>query len=263
MVNVLMPVKIKVAGQTHIGKVRQNNEDVWIQIPEEHLYILADGMGGHQAGEVAANEAVNYVCRLFKKELLNNPSIRQFPKKIAEVLRQIIKTTNMRVFQMGREIDGLRGMGTTLCCLWIGPESVVIAHVGDSRIYRLSGKKLVQLTKDHSLLRELLDMGQLSEEQASEFSYKNIITKAIGTEVSVEPSVETLSLHAGDLFLLCSDGLTDHVSIEEIEKILNRNRSIQQASNELIAIANSKGGHDNITVVLVKVPKVHESKDLS
>lgn len=263
MVNLLMPVKLKVVGQTHVGKVRQNNEDVWAQLPDERLYILADGMGGHQAGEIAAREAANYVCRQFRKELLQNPSLTDSPKCIAEFLRQAIKVTNMRVYQMGREADGLRGMGTTLCCLWIGADQAVIAHVGDSRIYRLKAKQLTQLTKDHSLLRELLDMGQLNEQQAHEFAYKNIITKAIGTESSIDPTVEVLPIAAGDLFLLCSDGLTDHVEAEEIEKILTRNRSIQQAANELIAIANTKGGHDNTTVVIVKVSKSNETKDLS
>ncbi len=249
-----MPLKVQVEGHTHVGRIRQNNEDVWGQLPDENFIVLADGMGGHQAGEVAAKEAVNYLCRVFKKALQDD-ELRKDPTKLSKTLEQAIIHTNARVYQMSRELEGLKGMGTTLCSLWLDEGYVIIAHVGDSRIYRLRNRRLKLLTKDHSLLRELMDMGQVTEQQAGEFLYKNIITKAIGTEPMVEPTVEILPLNPGDLFLLCSDGLSDHVSQPEIEAVLNRSRSAPLAARELVALANAKGGHDNITVVVAKASK--------
>jgi len=262
MVVYLMPYKVVACGLSDIGLVRQNNEDVWAQLPDIGFYVLADGMGGHQAGEVAAREAVNALCRVLSKKL--GPAKEEAAlSEIKELLRRAIVHVNGLVYKMGRARQDLRGMGTTLCCLLFHSKGLIFAHVGDSRIYRFRGKKLEQLTKDHSLLRELVDQGQIDEQQATDFLYKNIITKAIGTEPKVDPSVDSREMRNNDVYLMCSDGLSDLLTCREIETTLQHSPTLCDAAENLVALANEKGGRDNITVVIVKVEGLHERKDLS
>ena len=183
--------------------------------------------------------------------------------ELKELMRCAIRHANMLVYKMSRTQEDLRGMGTTLCCLLFHENGLVFAHVGDSRIYRYRDKKLQQLTSDHSLLRELVSQGQLNERQATGFVYKNIITKAIGTEAKVEPTVAMADVFAKDIYLMCTDGLSGLLTAQEIESVLEGAHSIQSAAEKLVAQANEKGGRDNITVVITKVEEVHESKDLS
>lgn len=149
-------------------------------------------------------------------------------------------------------------MGTTLCLLHVQEEGVVFAHVGDSRIYRLRSGVLSLLTRDHSLLSELMELGQLKEEEAAEFHHKNIITRAIGSEPSVRPTIQVESLLDGDIFILCSDGLSDPLSTKEIEYILNESGSLSLAAANLIHLSKMRGGHDNITLLLVEVSHRNE-----
>lgn len=252
MVVHIMRYKVVAIGLSDIGRVRQNNEDVWAEIPKLHCYILADGMGGHQAGEVAAREAVNLFCELVKdinKDSSDHISLQELRRTISWVIEEV----NAAIYKMGRTDKELRGMGTTLCCLYFHYDGLVFAHVGDSRIYRIRHNHMTQLTKDHSLLRQLIEMGQVTEQRAPEFIYKNIITKAIGTEASVEPSVHTTNLEMNDLFLMCSDGLSDLLTTKEMEEIINQSSSLEKAAELLVAKANEFGGHDNITIVLAKV----------
>lgn len=257
-----LPVQIASYGLSDTGLVRKNNEDVWGSLPSYHLYVLADGMGGHQAGEVAAREAtlflLTHLRQLFEKEKIEEKTCEQ----AKELIRYTITETNHFVYQLSLTHELLRGMGTTLLCLYFHDDSVIYAHVGDSRIYRQRGEVLEQLTSDHSLVRELVDMGKLSKWQADDLQVKNIITRAIGTDVFVEPSVEVAKVQAGDLFLLCSDGLTDLVSFEEIGKVLNGPLTVEEKVRSLIASAKRKGGHDNVTAVCVEVKEINE-KDLS
>lgn len=262
MVARLMPFTITACGLSDIGLVRQNNEDVWAEVPHLHFFLLADGMGGHQAGEIAAKETVKILSKVIDKKLkTSNQPLSVL--EMEELLRKAIRHVNTLIFKMGRENLELRGMGTTLCTLFFHQEGVIFAHVGDSRIYRCRQGVMEQVTKDHSLLCELVDQGQINEQQASEFLYKNIITKAIGTEPKVEPSLGVAEVQAGDLFLMCSDGLSDLVSLEEIEAEICSKSSLQKKAKRLIALANEKGGRDNITVVLVKVEGKNDEKDLS
>lgn len=263
MVTSLMSFRIAAFGLSNIGLVRQNNEDVWAELPDENFYVIADGMGGHQAGEVASREAVNYLCRLMKKILKHDSKHAKSLTEVRDLLHQAIQIVNEKIYCIGSETETLRGMGTTLCCIAVHPQGLIYAHVGDSRIYRLRNKKLELLTKDHSLLRELVDMGQISEDQAMDFLYKNIITKAIGTEPTVEPPVEVTELKAGDIYLMCTDGLTDLLRKKEIEEILNKNTLLPESAQQLIQQANERGGHDNITVLLIALYKSHEKTDLS
>lgn len=258
-----MPYKISAVGLSDIGLVRQNNEDVWAELPDIGFFVLADGMGGHQAGEVAAREAVKTLSRSIKKKVSSaqRPSLSDF----SSLLYRAIVNVNRHVHKMGCSKSEWRGMGTTLCCLLFHSQGVVFAHVGDSRIYRLRGKRFEQMTKDHSLLSELVEQGQIEEDEASAFLYKNIITKAIGTEPNVDPEVETKKIRSGDLFLICSDGLSDLLTSEEISAVLDKAPSLKKAAETLIMRANDRGGRDNITVVIIKVerPKSHAAEDLS
>lgn len=258
----IKPLKISAVGLSDIGLVRQNNEDVWGQVPKIHFYVIADGMGGHQAGEIAARETVTTLCEIVSKNLnLEDEDLTL--EEARHILIESIEEVNAHVYKMSRKDPDLRGMGTTLCCLLVHPKGLIYAHVGDSRIYRLRSEKLFQLTKDHSLMRELIDLGQLQEKQTGEFFYRNIITKAVGTEPLVEPSVRLTSLMKKDIYLMCTDGLSDMLSLEEMEKIMNTPSTLRHAANELVKAAKEKGGIDNITLVMIKVEDENESKDIS
>jgi PPM family protein phosphatase len=256
-----MPYKVMAFGLSDIGLVRHNNEDVWAELPGSGFYALADGMGGHQAGEVAAREAVFSICKLVKKVIVPQKNTQSLTA-LRESLHEAIIQVNAIVYKKGRSESELKGMGTTLCCLLFHEKGLVYAYVGDSRIYRMRNNKLTQLTKDHSLLRELMDLGQLNENQASDFIYKNIITKAIGTEPTVDPSVHITDLLIGDIYMMCTDGLSDLLSLDEIEAIINMKPDPQLSVEELVKSAKDRGGHDNVTTVVMKVENVSKTKDI-
>lgn len=250
-----MLFQITVYYDSDIGLVRQNNEDSWKLLKEARFFVLADGMGGHQAGEVASKETVERLCALFQERF--NASNKDLA--YAELLiKEIIQDVNAMIYRIGREKAELRGMGTTLCCILIHPEGLIYGHVGDSRIYHFRQGKLEQLTRDHSLLCELIDLGQLSEQQAEDFLYKNIITKAIGTEPYVEPTIKHKVLDPDDMILMCTDGLTDLVSFDEIQSVMDQNKE-EDIAKMLVKKAKQKGGYDNITVILVKVRDKYET----
>ncbi|WP_068468010.1 Stp1/IreP family PP2C-type Ser/Thr phosphatase [Candidatus Protochlamydia phocaeensis] len=254
----VMLYKISVYGISDVGLVRQNNEDFWTQLLDDQFFVLADGMGGHQAGEIASKEAANHLCTIFKEKLISSDkSLKSVQKHLLEAIQEV----NSLIFRMGLEHEGMRGMGTTLCCIFLHPKGIVYGHVGDSRIYRLRKNKLEQLTHDHSLLRELIDLGQLNEEQAEDFQYKNIITKAIGTEPYVEPSIRHDMIHANDILLMCTDGLTDLLSDQDIQRILVQTPEENMAA-KLVETAKQRGGYDNITVVVIKIQEKYDSADL-
>lgn len=247
----LMPFTFVSGGLSDRGLVRENNEDAWGEIEAYNFYVLADGMGGHQAGEVAAREAVSHFLRLVRKSF---KSARQ--KSLAELAKEIKKAmaqVNHIVHTMGKSSQDLRGMGTTLSALMFQEGGAIIAHVGDSRIYRIRHGRLEQMTRDHSLFSELVELGQLSESASPEFAYKNIITKAIGTEPKVEPEVVIEDLHQDDVYLLCTDGLSDLIKPEEMLAILTSENSPQKMAEEFVGKANARGGHDNITAIVVKI----------
>lgn len=249
--------KVTSVAASDIGLVRHNNEDVYLELPALETYILADGMGGHQAGEVAASEAVKSMKESLEVSLPK--ADQQSLEEAVQAMKAALEAANSHVFKMGRADTSLRGMGTTLCCVHIHPEGVVYGHVGDSRIYRFRQGILEQLTRDHSLVREMVDIGQIDEREATDCLYKNIITRAIGTESSVIPSVRVDLIEHNDLFLLCSDGLSDLLSLQELQEILNTTSSLEDLTRSLIAHAKARGGHDNVTVVLVNVQDLPRS----
>lgn len=221
-------------GFSDIGLVRKKNEDAWIALPDLHFFALADGMGGHKAGEVAAQQTIYYLSQFIQHKI---PS--QIPaKETISLLKEGIKNTNNKIYHMGRTITNLQGMGTTLCMLYLFQGYGIYAHVGDSRIYRYRDKELKQLTQDHVIAKN---------------SFKNVLTRAIGTNEKVFPEIACASVQAGDLFFLCSDGLTDHVPIKDIEKILTTSISLKRIAKRLVLLAKEKGSNDNITILLVRV----------
>lgn len=262
MVVYVMPYKIVASGATDKGLVRQNNEDVWAEDPEFRFFVLADGMGGHRAGEIASRQATDTLIRLVRKGLRSAKQALNL-NEIVVLIRNAIIQVNDTIFKLGNSRTDLHGMGTTLCCMLFHEKGLVYGHVGDSRIYGLFGKKLHRMTKDHSLMRELVDLGQLTEVETPDFLYKNILTRAIGTEAEVEPSVYISDVAEGDIYFMCSDGLTDLLSDDEIENIINQSQSIPDTVKALVESAKSQGGYDNITVVMAQVQENHEKTDIS
>ncbi|MBS0634649.1 MAG: Stp1/IreP family PP2C-type Ser/Thr phosphatase [Verrucomicrobia bacterium] len=257
-----MLIQLASYGLSDLGLVRKNNEDVWGSLPQYHLWILADGMGGHQAGEVAARETslflLTYIRQAFEKEKIELMTVEE----VKELIRLAIIEVNHFVYQLSHTHELLRGMGTTLVLVYFHEDSCIVGHVGDSRVYRQRAGKLEQLTTDHSLVKQLLEQGKKSLWHAEEASVKNVITRAIGTEPFVEPSVESAKVMEDDLYLLCSDGLTDLVASDEISRILEANLTVEEKVRSLISSAKRKGGHDNITAVCIEVQQI-DDKDFN
>ncbi len=255
-----IPYTIQACGRSDVGLVRDNNEDAWKVELQNNVFILADGMGGHSAGEIAAHTAVEHYTDLVKEKL--SIETKADLMQAAKIMRELIREVNHAVHRMGRSDSDLRGMGTTLVVSYFHQEGMIYGHVGDSRLYLMRRKKLRQLTEDHSLVQELIELGELSEKRARDYSHRNIITKAIGTEPYVDPSVHQVEVKSGDLILMCSDGLTDLLTDEEIEAIVASSQTIEKKAETLIQEAKRRGGHDNITVILMKIQAAHEKADL-
>jgi PPM family protein phosphatase len=221
-------------GISDLGLARETNEDVFHEIPLHRFFVLADGMGGHNAGEIAAKEAVHHlstsICQIFSSEEKGY---------LPDLLYKAILGANCWVHQLSEQKAELQGMGTTLCCFLLHEHNLVYAHIGDSRIYRFRNT-LDQITEDHRA-------------SPATSAKKNLITKAIGTSPHVEPTIRTIPVSANDIYFLCSDGLTDYVSNEKISSILQNHICIESASHELVEAAKQKGGGDNITILMVKV----------
>ena len=225
-----------------LGRQRQGNEDnFFVRAP---LFVVADGRGGAQAGEVASEIAV----RSFDDELPYGSR--------SEALVRVIEDANKRIHERARANESLHGMGTTTTAAYVDDDEVVIAHVGDSRAYLLRGGELIRLTKDHSLVGELVARGKLTEEQAEQHPQRSVITRALGPEANVQVDVDTFKAKAGDVFLLCSDGLTSMVHEPKLGPLFEEEGSLETLGKRLIDAANAAGGRDNITVILFKLEEV-------
>lgn len=247
--NLMMPL-IESFGLSDIGTTRSNNEDVWAELPDDHFYILADGMGGHLGGEVAAKESVLNVCDSLESFLRQHPH-PSIPA-VKTQLKQAFAKANRWIRSLAHQHPDLSGMGTTLCCSLILGNEMVYANIGDSRIYRFRNK-LELLTEDHSLRQELLAQGELDEETAADFPRKNILTRALGISSIAEPDIHQTHIHPGDIYFLCSDGLHDAISDRQMETILRQHPSIKEAAIALIEAAKNAGGTDNITILILKI----------
>jgi serine/threonine protein phosphatase PrpC len=234
------------AARTDTGRARSANEDsYWVHSP---LFVLADGMGGAQAGEVASQTAVS----VFSAE----GGLPDGPGTYEERLAALVARANGQVYSQAQSDDQFAGMGTTLTVAYVGEDDLAIAHVGDSRFYVLRDGELTQLTDDHSLVGELVRRGQISAEEAEDHPQRSIITRALGIEGEVVVDHFSWPVRDGDVFLLCSDGLTGMVSDAGVAEILAGAPSLAVAAQRLVAAANEAGGRDNITVIVFRVEDV-------
>ena len=243
-------MRITSAGRSDVGVVRTGNEDTYVVLPERGIYIVADGMGGHAAGEVASEMAV----RAVEREL---GSVRDLgDEQVAERMRAAIRSANGAIFQRTLTEVDKRGMGTTVTALVLYGARFLVGQVGDSRAYLLRDGKLVQLTKDHSYVQEQVDAGYLTPEQARSHPYSNVITRCVGANNDVMPDVYVGAVKPQDLFLLASDGLTGMLEDPMLAGLLAAHGTPQEKVDDLIAEANRHGGLDNVTAILVRIDSV-------
>jgi protein phosphatase len=250
--------KIQYAEITDVGKVREHNEDAIGSNAEVGLMVLADGMGGYNAGEVASGIAVQTISDLATEGAMREKRNEQDPTtglmRQTIVLRDAVARANKIIFQTAQSQTHCEGMGTTLVAAIFYDDKVSIAHVGDSRAYRLRGGQFEQLTLDHSLLQELVDRGFYSEEEAQRSTNRNYVTRALGVEPSVEVEVQEYDVLPDDVYLLCSDGLPDMVEDEDIHLTISTfNASLDVVGQQLVQLTNDHGGRDNVSVMLAQI----------
>ena len=235
---------MKVVSATNVGNYRKNNEDSYYVNESKNLYVLADGMGGHLAGERASKMATEIIGQDFA----GDRQIKSIDDAI-EILSSSIRDANKKIFDSSQENEDYRGMGTTLSSGIILEDVLIYSNIGDSRIYRIN-EGMEQITQDDSFVNYLIEIGEITEEEAKNHPKKNVLTKAMGTTSDIEVIVNTLDIKDKDVFLFCSDGLTNMVSDEEIFKIVKEN-SPEEARDMLLDLALKNGGMDNITFILV------------
>ena len=250
--------KLLCVGQTDTGRVREHNEDMIAFDGELGLVVLADGMGGYNAGEVASGIAVKTVFNLIResigRENLNLADEKSGMSRPSIILRDAIQRANKIIYQTARSQPHCEGMGTTVVAALFFDDRVSIAHVGDSRIYRVRSGAIEQITLDHSLLQELVDRGFYSPEEAQRASNKNYVTRALGVEPNVEVEIQQHPVHKGDIYLLCSDGLSDMVEDDDMVLTVSTfGANLNSVAQHLIQLANDNGGKDNISVVMAQV----------
>jgi protein phosphatase len=227
-----------------IGMVRTLNEDYGYYHEEEgyKIYVVADGMGGHNAGEVASKMAAEGIVEF----VAHNYNANNYE----DILKEAIEKVNRDIYQYSTEDDALSGMGTTVTACFVTEEKVIVANVGDSSCFGIKDDTVVKITKDHSLVQELLDLGTITEEEAYNHPKKNIITRAVGTSEFVDVDIFVIDKGVYNIYLLCSDGLTNEVTKDEIISIVNENKKLIDICPKLVNLAKYKGGRDNITVLL-------------
>ena len=238
---------LKAWGMKDIGKCREINQD-YIFVSEKpvgnlpNLFLVADGMGGHKAGDLASEYTVAKVQEAVSSSMQTIPY---------QILKGAFQYANQRLLEKAGESENYTGMGTTLVAATVKGEEVYIVNVGDSRLYKI-GDRIEQITEDHSLVEEMVRMGEISREQARNHPDKNIITKAIGVSDHVEPDYFDAELRKGECLLMCSDGLSNMVTDQQIKEIVNMRTDLESCARELIRAANHNGGRDNIAVVLIE-----------
>lgn len=255
---------IEIAGKTDPGKVRERNEDSITLAPELGLMVVADGMGGHNSGEVASGLAVDTILS-FAKDFLGkgrNAVPEGADKTLSPHARQLqhfIQSANTVIFEKSRAFKKDHGMGTTVVAALADDKTLTVAHVGDSRLYLLRNGHLERLTEDHSLVQDQVRHGLITQEQAEKSNLQNILTRALGTEANVKVDTSDHPVLPGDVFMLCSDGLTKMVTEPEMAKVLADSKTALEAVDTLIRMANAAGGVDNVTVAVAKAASAPKS----
>jgi serine/threonine protein phosphatase PrpC len=240
---------MKTASHTDIGRVRTVNEDrafVQEDLNGYVLAIVADGMGGHKAGDIASQMAVD----LIQSEMQSIPHGASVEER-KDRLKAAVELANEKIFAFASERENYHGMGTTVVAVLADERSVVIGHIGDSRVYRLNSQGIEQLTEDHSLVNELVKSGQITREEAGHHPRRNVLTRALGTESSIEVDVQNISWTSGDTLLLCSDGLSSLIGLEDLTAIVSGEQPLEYKVHQLVEAALEAGGDDNVSVVLV------------
>ncbi len=249
---------LEIASCTDPGMVRSHNEDSIASDPVNGLVVLADGMGGYNAGEVASGMATTVITTelqqlLAKVQPFDVDEESKAPVAVRMVREQVLKA-NTSIYQAAQSQSQYAGMGTTLVVCLFYDNRMLVAHLGDSRLYRLRGGKFEQVTRDHSLLQEQIDSGIITAEQAKHAQHKNLVTKALGIDASVDPEIREYDARPGDVYLLCSDGLCDMVEDDDIGMTLQAlGGNLKLAAQQLVQMANDNGGKDNVSVILVRV----------
>ncbi len=243
---------LEVAARTDAGRVRSHNEDSIAVEPACGLMVLADGMGGYNAGEVASGIAVS-VMMAEMTPVLAGGSGSEDEGRMVSLLDGSVRKANAAIYQAARSDEQYAGMGTTVVAALFFDNRVAVAHVGDSRLYRLREGTLEAVTRDHSLLQEQIDCGMISAEEARHSQNRNLVTRAVGIDADLDPEIHLHEVRVGDVYLLCSDGLNDMLEDEDIQSILYAmQNNLELAAEQLIQSANDNGGKDNVSVILVK-----------
>ena len=247
--------------QTDPGLARENNEDAVAFDSATRLCVLADGMGGYNAGEVASGMAVSFI-RSELSRWLEQAGADANAKEVRRAMHICVENSNNAVFNAAHANRQYSGMGTTLVVAVFHGDRLVLGHIGDSRCYRLRGPSFQQITKDHSLLQEQLDAGLITPQQATTSVYKNLVTRALGVEDTVLLDVHEHRVEVGDVYLICSDGLSDMMADDQIANVLLGTSSLHEKAQQLVAAANDNGGRDNISVLLALASEDSSKKSL-
>jgi PPM family protein phosphatase len=241
-------------GRTDIGRERSTNEDAFLilEFPPFYFFGVADGMGGHAAGEVASSLAFLSVRSFLKENLAGLQDMEPSSDNFFTFIANMMSEANYQIWQDAQKNLGQHGMGTTLTLLLLHANHYYIGHVGDSRAYRVRGEEILQLTRDHSLVGEMVENGSLAVDEAIHHPQRNVLTRALGTNTDVSTDFYHGIFQEGDIFILCTDGLTSFVTDEEIRDVCQDGSGAMEIADTLIGMANTKGGLDNITVVVIK-----------
>nr|WP_315464470.1 Stp1/IreP family PP2C-type Ser/Thr phosphatase [uncultured Rhodoferax sp.] len=241
------------------GRARDNNEDSVAFDEDARVAVLADGMGGYNAGEIASGMATAFIKSELSRWLIEAGALPQ-PKEIRRAMEICVGNANLAIYNSAHVNPAFAGMGTTLVLCVFKNGRLMVGHIGDSRCYRLRGNALEQITKDHSLLQEQIDAGLITASQAALSPIKNLVTRALGVEQVVMLEVNEFNVEPGDLYLMCSDGLSDMVSDEVIARIAGEASGLDQIAENLVAAANDSGGRDNISVLMIAAGETAERK---
>lgn len=257
-------LRVKACGLSDVGLTRAHNEDYFEIDPGHRLYVVADGMGGHNHGEVASQLAVNAIHDFIKKTADRDTTwpfgMDNRLERHSNLLKMAVRIAHENVLREISKDGSLYGMGTTVVGFMLSGRVAAVAHVGDSRAYRLRRGKLEQLTQDHTWVHEQVVAGFLSKEQARSHPLKNVVTRALGGESDVMVDVRELEVEPGDLFLLCSDGLTGMLSDPDIRDCMSSGESLHEICRDMVEEANARGGIDNVTVVLLAIEEAPEGE---
>jgi PPM family protein phosphatase len=251
----------KFCAKTDTGRARDNNEDSIAVDEETHLAVLADGMGGYNAGEVASGMATAFIKSELSRWLNEVGSVAR-SREVRRAMEICVDSANLAIFNSANANAHYAGMGTTLVVAVFREDGLVLGHIGDSRCYRLRAGCLEQITRDHSLLQEQMDAGLITPEQAEHSTIKNLVTRALGVESGVLMEVNEHAVELGDIYLLCSDGLSDMVNDAVIAKIMTGETTLERQAQALVDAANDHGGRDNISVLLAEVSEAGEKRGL-